>query len=159
MFGLLTALSILGATHSAHPVAAQVYVAPAAQVVGRALAVDTATPTTDQATAIAKAKDSRTAPDAVIPGNVDGNLTNAKSGLKAALISLQGVVTAILAGLFILFMLIAGIRYILAGGSSRRVDAARSAVTTNIEGAAIALLALVIWQIIQQVATSVGTGQ
>ncbi len=53
--------------------------------------------------------------------------------------NLEGVALAVLAGFFILFILLAALRYILARGSARQVDSARAATTTSLQGASLSL--------------------
>jgi hypothetical protein len=71
-----------------------------------------------------------------------------------AQVNFEDVILTILSSLFILLMVIAGIRYIVASGSTRRINEARGFITTTIQRASISLGSMIIVLILGTIITS-----
>jgi len=71
-----------------------------------------------------------------------------------AQVNFEDVILTILSSLFIFLMVIAGIRYIVASGSTRRINEARGFITTTIQGASISLGSMIIVLILGTIITT-----
>lgn len=81
-------------------------------------------------------------PDNFSPARVAGNFGELSSNIISILISVAGIISFI-------FIIIAGIRIILASGDEKQLAAARGTLTYAILGLAVAILALVIVNVLQ----------
>jgi Type IV secretion system pilin len=75
----------------------------------------------------------------------------AASGLDEVIDNLRLWVAGLLAALATLFLMIGGVRYVLAGGDPGSLERAKGSIKAAIVGYALALLAPVIAQIVRQV--------
>jgi Type IV secretion system pilin len=75
----------------------------------------------------------------------------AASGLDEVIDNLRLWVAGLLAALATLFLMIGGVRYVLAGGDPGALERAKGSIKAAIVGYALALLAPVIAQIVRQV--------